>query len=310
MVFLSRAPLLLQHGYQASQLLIAVCPQQSDLTQQEIATPQEKAVAIGRLSLSYGIGMTIGPIVGGFISELYGQSVAALVAASITFLNFVVSSQLSSHHQPIVCDEMPKERTIFSLATYRAVLSLPGVGKLLLFKMALAFPGALFMTNLAPISHLLFDAGPTQLGYLQSALGLTLAVTQGLIVGVLVARVHPRILSLGAIFALMALYVTLPFATEFNRFLAVLVLLVAVGAAIGLIVTGELSNRSEGDTGAVLGFDMATGALLRTIAPSLGGVLLAFGGVTVLSVVGFTVNSIVFAATLAFNISLFHAKKD
>lgn len=41
----------------------------------------ERAAGIGRLGISYGVGMVLGPLVGGFVTERFSEQTAAVTAA-------------------------------------------------------------------------------------------------------------------------------------------------------------------------------------------------------------------------------------
>eukprot|EP01137_Pigoraptor_chileana_P000757 Opistho-2@37428 len=78
MLFLSRMPSLLQHCMQASQAAVA-----------DLSDRHTRAKLIGRLTLSYGVGMVLGPLIGGLLSEVYGPSFVATVGGVLCLLSIV-----------------------------------------------------------------------------------------------------------------------------------------------------------------------------------------------------------------------------
>lgn len=60
-LFLSRLPSVLLHVMQGSQMLVT-----------HLTNESERATALSRLGFSYGIGMVVGPTLGGHISKHFG----------------------------------------------------------------------------------------------------------------------------------------------------------------------------------------------------------------------------------------------
>lgn len=50
-----------------------------------------RADALGKLGVSYAIGMVIGPFIGGLITKNYGEQSAAFVAATFSFISIIIS---------------------------------------------------------------------------------------------------------------------------------------------------------------------------------------------------------------------------
>ena len=50
-----------------------------------------RADALGKLGVSYAIGMVIGPFVGGLITKKYGEQSAAFFAATFSFISIIIS---------------------------------------------------------------------------------------------------------------------------------------------------------------------------------------------------------------------------
>lgn len=50
-----------------------------------------RADALGKLGVSYAIGMVIGPFIGGLITKKYGEQSAAFFAATFSFLSIIIA---------------------------------------------------------------------------------------------------------------------------------------------------------------------------------------------------------------------------
>ncbi|KNC87655.1 hypothetical protein SARC_00226 [Sphaeroforma arctica JP610] len=79
-LFLSRVPAIAQHAMLCAQAVVS-----------KITLPQNRASALGRLSLSYAIGMVLGSPVGGTISKNYGDHMTCLSASVLSLLMIVTN---------------------------------------------------------------------------------------------------------------------------------------------------------------------------------------------------------------------------
>ena len=55
----------------------------------DVSDFKERATTLGRLGVSYGVGMVVGPVVGGFVTMSYSEQSAAAVAAVICLVAIV-----------------------------------------------------------------------------------------------------------------------------------------------------------------------------------------------------------------------------
>uniref|UniRef100_H2Z9D2 Major facilitator superfamily (MFS) profile domain-containing protein n=1 Tax=Ciona savignyi TaxID=51511 RepID=H2Z9D2_CIOSA len=78
-IFVSRLPSVFMHAMQGAQMII------TDLTE-----PLERPDKLGKLGLSYAIGMVLGPVIGGWCTTYASEQVAAFVAASGSLLSIAV----------------------------------------------------------------------------------------------------------------------------------------------------------------------------------------------------------------------------
>ena len=56
----------------------------------DVSNSQERADALGKLGVSYGVGMVVGPTVGGYITMQYSEQFAAGVAALLCVVTMVI----------------------------------------------------------------------------------------------------------------------------------------------------------------------------------------------------------------------------
>ena len=55
----------------------------------DVSNSKERANALGRLGVSYGVGMVVGPIIGGYVTTMRSEQFAAGVAAGLCLLTMV-----------------------------------------------------------------------------------------------------------------------------------------------------------------------------------------------------------------------------
>ena len=55
----------------------------------DVSDFKERAITLGRLGVSYGVGMVVGPVMGGFVTTSYSEQSAAAVAAVICLVAIV-----------------------------------------------------------------------------------------------------------------------------------------------------------------------------------------------------------------------------
>jgi len=170
-LFLSRIPAVVQHCMLCSQAAVAL-----------LSTQENRAVALGRLSLSYAAGMTVGAPLGGTLTKWYDGRFAAFLAALVTLAVFVANilflpSSLNDVKQETVSKKATDESTgVLGRAKviYKVAVS-PNVRVIaifsLLFSLALTCGNTLF--NMASNDH--FGMNPQEVGfYMAYASGLAL----------------------------------------------------------------------------------------------------------------------------------------
>lgn len=56
----------------------------------DVSSNKERADALGKLGVSYGVGMVVGPTIGGYLTTLKSEQFAAGVAAGLCLLAMIV----------------------------------------------------------------------------------------------------------------------------------------------------------------------------------------------------------------------------
>lgn len=231
--------------------------------------------AMGKLGAGIGLGMMLGPWIGGQASKL-GMAAPPLAAAILAAIALGgVLLFLPETNPAVVRDVDPKhvvpQRQKLHLG---ALASNPKIA----IVMALYFLTFLYMTNLATalalLVHQRFDWTDDRVGNLFGLFGLVTLLTQFLIVGPLSSRVAAVFVVMGA--AVLAA-VGLTSIAVAPAPAGVIAGLVALATAVGLTqpTLAALTTQFAGpeQQGIVLGFAQSSGSLARTAGPILWGVL-------------------------------------
>ncbi|XP_034626143.1 solute carrier family 22 member 18 isoform X5 [Trachemys scripta elegans] len=255
LLFMSRIPSVFMHGLPGAQMVI------TDLT-----TPAERADALGKLGLCFGVGVIIGSSLGGTLSTKFGTyfpSYLAVVASLISAM--IVMTCIPAHTKPKSEGQATQQRTsqssVFSLKEILRLLKLPGVKEVFLIKVLSGLPTGLFLVMFSIISMNFFGLEAAQTGYLMSYFGV---LQMALMTNVF----HYCIIALPMVFALCTMG----------------------------IITDSILTKSvpPSDTGAMLGICASVPPLTRTVGPTLGGILYKMFGVSAFGYLQLVVNIALF----------------
>ncbi|ESO83196.1 hypothetical protein LOTGIDRAFT_133911 [Lottia gigantea] len=269
-LFLSRLPSVLMHCMQGGQMIVT-----------DIEESGKRADAIGKLGLSYGIGMVVGPLIGGLITKLAGLEAAAFVAfggsvVSIVLVQMFIPSCTKKQHVKLKADSASN---VFDMKKFLEIIRSPGALFLLLVRMGTGLPIGIFQSMFSIVAIETFKLEADQNGYIMSYIGITSMAVQGLGVGILTSRYTEDNILKGSCIILVFSYFLLSFVGSIWQFCLV-VLPMCIGLTIkNVVITSALTRTvSEADTGAMIGLNMGVNSLIRTVSPTIGGYMLASYG--------------------------------
>eukprot|EP00931_Biecheleriopsis_adriatica_P072698 TRINITY_DN47115_c0_g1_i1.p1 TRINITY_DN47115_c0_g1~~TRINITY_DN47115_c0_g1_i1.p1 ORF type:complete len:456 (+),score=48.94 TRINITY_DN47115_c0_g1_i1:175-1542(+) len=280
MLYIALVPTLLQHGTQSAQMLAA----------NESNAGADRAIAIGRLSLSYGLGGMIGPTVGGLVSELYGPLSAAGAAAlcELPVVVTLIALQLyetrepeNQHVRQVSPDATSLEDSGWVLdgEAWRGILRLPGTRYLLSIKLAVNFASGIFTIMLPEYALSVYSCTPIQVGLLLTILLAASAISNGLLVETIRHYSSNTLLILGTAgcgFALAALAL-LPL--EFSTLMICSAIAAVSIDLTKLVITSSLTSLvSFANTGTALGLDMALSTVSYLVCPLSSNLIFGYGG--------------------------------
>jgi MFS transporter, DHA1 family, tetracycline resistance protein len=267
----------------------------------DVTTGERRARGMGRLGAGIGLGLVLGPAIGGALSR-FGMwapplgAAAMAVADLIAAFFFMPETRAGTKKKArSVSAASPSAGPRSPASSLGAILSQPRLIVVLL----LYFCTFLYMTTMQVALALLTKErlgwGQSEVGNVFALFGAVMLVVQGGLIGS-IARTfgQVRVVAAGALVSAAGL-MTIAFAYHFAPLLTGLLSL-----ALGLGVTQPLLSSLASDyagseqRGAVLGFAQSAGGVARTVGPTLSGFLFEgigagapFAGGAVAAVVAF-----------------------
>ncbi|XP_002131621.2 solute carrier family 22 member 18 [Ciona intestinalis] len=299
-IFLSRLPSVFMHAMQGAQMVI------TDLTE-----PSERPDKLGKLGLSYAIGMVLGPVIGGWCTTYANEQVAAFVAACGSLLSIaLVVLFIPSNTKGFILKEntektSKKSKKLLDFDVFTSLIwKNPSARKLLFVKMLSGLPVGILhgMFSMIALNH--FHLSAEANGYVLSYAGFLSIISQGLVIGRLTKRgfnewslINGCVAVLCVSNALMSILVT-----GVIGFCISLIPMVVAGAVFSTVIQAMLTKTVQSeDTGSMLGVSMAVHSLIRSVSPTIGGFLFQYYGFWSFGAIGFLCNGLLLAYLLVNN---------
>ncbi|XP_013813408.1 solute carrier family 22 member 18 isoform X2 [Apteryx mantelli] len=300
LLFLSRLPAVFMHGIPGAQKVI------TDLT-----TPSQRAGALGKLGLCFGIGIIVGSALGGVLSTKFGifvpiyvGLVGSLVSTAIVMVWIPSQAELKSEH-PVTQRSPSQSGSVFSLREILRLMKFPGVMEVFIIKVFAGLPIGLFLIMFSIISMDFFGLEAVQSGYLMSYFGVLQMVVQGLVIGRLTSLCTERTLLRLSVFVFAGVGLGMALMRNVLHYCIVAVPLVFAFSTLGTITDSILTKSvPASDTGTMLGICASVQPLTRTVGPAIGGLLYKQFGVSSFGYLQLVVNVGLFVYLLKSNIPL------
>ena len=241
----------------------------------DVSKPEELANAFTLVGMAWGIGLVLGPALGGVMGQ-FDLRAPAFFSAALALINL----GLGFFYLP---ESLPKERRetqpmrpgdFNTFQSIGAIGQMPGLAVLLVASALFNF--AFNAMNSTETLFLIqrFTIQPWQIGVMTMAVGISISLVQALLVQKLVSRLG----EIAVAFGCMLLQVLGALAMYFNPiFLLIYPIVILRSAAAGFIfpTLGTLSARrvSYSEQGVLMGVTTALNGLMGIIAPILAGLL-------------------------------------
>ena len=238
----------------------------------DVTGPAERARGMGLIGAAFGLGMVIGPALGGGLS-LLGPRVPEGFAAGLCLANVLVAAYRLPESLPGSVRRPAPFRHPLSLASLRDAAARPGAAALLavFFLVTLGFAVLEGTFSLAADRY---GYSQAQVDWLWVYMGLVAVVVQGWLVGRLARRLPERALIVLGSAALGLGFLGIPFAGSAIGLLTALALVVGGQGLASPSLSSLISKTVEESVyGEALGVSQSLSAGARVLGPAGGGLI-------------------------------------
>ncbi|NXK73981.1 S22AI protein, partial [Amazona guildingii] len=299
-LFLSRLPAVFMHGLPGAQKVI------TDMT-----TPSQRADALGKLGLCFGIGIITGSVLGGVLSTKFGVFAPMYVGLVGNLINTMIAmfwiplqaKPKSDHH--LTEHGTSQSGSVFSIREILRLMKFPGVMEIFIVKVFAGLPIGLFQIMFSIISMDFFGLEAVESGYLMSYFGVLQMVVQGLVIGKLTSHCTEMTLLKLSVFVFAGVGLGMALMRTVWHYCIIAVPLMFAFSTLSTITDSILTKAvPSSDTGTMLGICASVQPLTRTVGPTIGGVLYKHFGVSSFGFLQLIVNTGLFVYLLKSNIPL------
>merc|ERR1712123_109299 len=247
-LFLSRLPSVFLHVMQGSQMVVTA-----------LSSDKDRAAALARLGFSYGIGMVIGPTIGGLVTTNFGEYAAAFLAAAGSSVSLVlVILYVPNIPKQIKADS---NQSVLNLKKIFGLILLPKAGSLLLVKTVCGIPIGIMQSMFSLIAMEQFKLPADQNGMLLSYIGGLSMFMQGIGISAFSSRFSDLALLKFSSVSLVVCYYLLSLLSSLQDFMLLQIPMVCSLSLINSILQSSLTKSVPSS--------------IRTVAPTIGGSMMA-----------------------------------
>lgn len=244
----------------------------------DITGPQDRARVFGFVGAAFGIGFTLGPMIGGLLGE-FGPRMPFYAAAALAALNLIYG--LTIFPETLA----PENRRVFEwrranpLGALKAIGHLPGIVPLALVLLLWQIASLIYPLTWGYYLIAGFDASPRVIGMSLTVVGITMAAVQMLFTGRIVARFGERRSAMIGLTAASTAFLGFAIAPHFPLAFVVM-LIMPFGSLVQPSLSAMVSKRGQVDNqGEIQGITASIMSLGAMIAPvTLNPVLAYFTG--------------------------------
>lgn len=243
----------------------------------DLTTKAEKSQKFGLIGAIFGVGMILGPAIGGIsASTQYGWLGTITFAAILSFVTlisiyfYLPESLATTNKQPIKKIRLSEQLNIF--AKIKAFKDNPIVTKILLVRFLFGSIMAGYTSVIVLYLIDLFDFNPSEIGWFLLFVGSFLIFNQGVLVNLFVKKFgETKTLLLGQLSMAFGI-VAMTFTSNLWIFIALYYFLnLGLSLSMPTIQALLVNNVSDQRQGEISGLDQSIAALCAAIAPALTG---------------------------------------
>ena len=241
----------------------------------DISAPEDRAKNSGLVGAAFGLGFIIGPAMGGAFSKI-SLSAPAFAAAGMSLITFVFAWFMLPESLP------PEKRTKtpFAAAELNPIRQIVGafgrthLRTLLFGAVSVNLAMAALQSNFGVFALEVFQVGPGRAAAIFAAIGITGAITQGVIIRRISGKIAEFSIALTGVLLATAGYAGIALAQKEVQLFPTCMLIAAGMGLVGPSVVGLLSKRvSSQEQGSIMGITQSAASLTRTVGPVIAGIL-------------------------------------
>lgn len=293
MLFIQKLPTAFMHVLPGTQMVVA-----------DLSDPDKRADALSKLGLCFGVGMIAGSTLGGHLNTRYGETFTACFGAVGSAFSLLLVLKFIPKTTKVQApgankDNENKKKSVFSLREITRLMEFPGVAQTFMVKIVAGLPSGIFQVMFSIIALEFFKLEPQQNGYLMAYFGIVQMVVQGGVIGRLTARFSEKSLLLLSIGVSALVGLAQAYMQNVFQFCLTVVPMMFSLSMFGVITDSMLTKSvPSSDTGTMLGMCSSVQSLLRTVGPTVGGLLYVNYGIFSIGFIQFVVNTGVFVHLL------------
>jgi DHA1 family multidrug resistance protein-like MFS transporter len=233
------------------------------------APEKERSGGMGQLGAATGVGIVIGPLLGGFLST-DSLSLPFFIGAGLAFLAFLLVIAILPESR--VFTAATTTRDLITIETLRQTFLSPiGILLLLIFVMSFGLTSFQGITGLYVIDKFAFDT--KQVGAIWMVMGGTLIIVQGVLTGPLTKRFGEAFLIRAGLVGGALGFIAMSLAVDYITTLLALGFFTLALALVGPTLNAYISRFAGERQGTVMGLNSAATSLGRVIGPLWAGYL-------------------------------------
>lgn len=272
----------------------------------DITDEKDRTKTMGRIGAANGVGMLIGPFIGGLLFVYGGFFAAGITASALALINLLFALLfLPETHIPSEWKKQP-EIKLGRVKRLFSAFSKPGLRIVLFISFLMAFAFSAFPVIVPLLTKTVFGIGPLELAYFFFFAGLIQIIFQGFLIGKISNRLkEKKMIPLGS--TLMAIGIlSMGLSPNFAIFLIVATLMISGASIIGAAVPSFISKRIAMDErGSILGIAQSVQSTALIIGPTISGLIFERAGV----VAPYVVSSIILVIATIFGIKIALSKR-